>query len=121
MYKDCLKFHDKQVGGYSDGISFWNLKNWISREQFFNFFLLLFTIYNLNNSYFLHKNCLKFYKKSVGQYSKRIIGVKKFDKFLLCVTLFYFFLLIFTIYNLNNWYFIYKNCKKFQNKQVDQY
>jgi len=63
--------------------------------------LLLIWLSRPGMVHFLHKNCLKFYKKSVGQYSKRIIGVKKFDKFLLFVTLFYFFLLIFTIYNLN--------------------
>jgi len=46
----------------------------------FSIFLLHFTIYNLNNSYFLHKNCSKFHKKLVGQYSKGIIGVMKFKK-----------------------------------------
>jgi len=47
--------------------------------------------------------------KLIGQYSK-VIGVLKFEKFHLFVTLFMFFLLSFPIYNLNNSYFIYKKC-----------
>jgi len=36
----------------------------------FKIFLLVFTIYKINNSYFLHKNCSKFHNKPSGQYSK---------------------------------------------------
>ena len=59
--------------------------------------------------------------KPIGQYSKGIIGVIKFENFLLFGTLFKFILLTFTVYNLNNWKFIYKNSKKFRKKEVDQY
>jgi len=86
----------------------------------FSILLLIFTIYNLKNSYFLHKIFSIFHNKLYGQYSKGIIGIMKFENFLL-LWLFFNFLLIFTFYNLNNWYFIYKNCKKFEQKQVGEY
>jgi len=56
-------------------------------HSFYNTSLIFFTIYNLNNWYFLYKNCSKFNKKQVGQNSDEI-GVQKFDKFHLLITLF---------------------------------
>jgi len=50
------------------------------------FFILLF-VYNLNYSYFIYKNGLTFQKKHVGTYLEGI-GVFKFEKFYLLVTLF---------------------------------
>jgi len=52
---------------------------------------MLFTVYNLNNSYFIYEICSKFQQKHLGCYSKGI-GVFKFENFHLLVTLFQFFL-----------------------------
>jgi len=54
-------------------------------------FFTLFTVYNLNNSYFIYEICSKFQQKHLGCYSKEI-GLFKFGNFLLLVTLFKLFL-----------------------------
>jgi len=59
------------------------IKKTLSLGNNFKIFLLLFTIYSLNNSYFLHKNCSIFHQKPFGQYSKGIISDMKFENFLL--------------------------------------
>jgi len=50
------------------GIVFLTLTNSISWQHFANFVLLFFTFYNLNNWYFMYKNCSKFttYRKADG-------------------------------------------------------
>jgi len=53
-------------------------------------FHTLVTVYNLNDSYVLYKNCSTFKKKKVGQYPKGIC-VFKFENFHLLLTLFSFF------------------------------
>ena len=75
-------------------------------------FLTFFTVYKLNISYFIYTNCSTFQKKHIGQYPKAI-DIFKFQKCHLFMTHFLFFPL-FTIYNLNNSYFIYEICSKFQ-------
>jgi len=91
-----LTFADTQMGLVYEIMKIQSLGN------NFSIFFLLFTSYNFNNSYFLLKNCSKFHKKLLGPYLKGIIGVMKFESFLLFMTAFLIFLLIFTICNLNN-------------------
>jgi len=53
----------------------------------------LFTIYNLNNSYFTKENSSKFQKKHVQQYSEGIV-VFQFENFHILET---FFILFFSL------------------------
>ena len=96
----------------------WNLKILFFLWHFFTF-ILIFTVYNLNNWNFWYKTCKKFNKKQVGQYQDRIC-VLKFDKFHLLLKLFNF-LLFLTIYNSDNSTFMYKKISKFHNKQFGGY
>jgi len=52
-----------------------------------------------------YKNCSTFQNKDVGQYSEGI-GVFKVVNFHLLIMLFFHFFIVFTVFNLNNWYFI---------------
>jgi len=67
----------------------------------------------------MDKNCSTFQKKHVGQYSEEI-GIFEFQKFHLLVTFFSLFA-IFTVYILNNSFFIYKKFSTFQIKHFGQY
>jgi len=57
----------------------------------YSIFFALSTVYNLNDSHVLYKNCSTFQKKHVGTYSEEI-HVINFEKFHLLVTFFSFFL-----------------------------
>jgi len=57
----------------------------------------------------IYKNSSTFQKKHIGQYSEGI-DVAKVENFHLLVAVFQFFFVVFTVYNLNNSYFIYINC-----------
>jgi len=85
----------------------------------FSFSFTLFTVYNLNNSYFVYEICSKFQQNHFSRYSKGI-GVIKFV--IITISLYFFnFFTLFTVYNLNDSYVIYKNCSTFQKKLVGQY
>ena len=62
-----------------------NLKISSFANVFFFIFFTLFTVYSLNNSYFIYELCSKFQQNNFGSYSKGM-GIFKFEKFHLLVT-----------------------------------
>jgi len=69
---------------------FVNLQIFTFFVKHFYFVFTLFTVYTLNDSYVIYRNCSTFQKKQVGQYSEGIC-VLKFENFNILVTLFSFF------------------------------
>jgi len=68
-------------------LEFLNLNIFICLVTLFSVFFTLFTIYNLNDSYFIYRNFSTFQIKHVSKYSRAIV-VLKFKKFHFLVTLF---------------------------------
>ena len=89
-YKNYSTFQKKHVGQYSEEIGLIKIQNFHLLVTFFSFFFTVFTIYNLNNSYFIYKNCSIYQTKHVRLYLEGI-NVFKFGKFHLLVILFKFF------------------------------
>jgi len=81
MYKIAEKFITNRLVNTQMGLVS-EIKKIQSLGYNFSVFLLISTIYILKSTYFLHKNLTKIYKKFFGQYSKGIIGVVKFEKYL---------------------------------------
>jgi len=83
VYKFFLTFSKKHDGQYSEVICLFKFENFYLLVKLFSFFYP-FTVYNLNNSYFIYEIFSKLQLNYCGRYSKGI-GVFKFEYFHLLV------------------------------------